>query len=216
MKTLISAVWTKIRHPKHSEVADTLEGWREYSMKMEKNYPIRYFLFDTLPFWISCKYKWWITEPWYRFRCAVWNRYNVVKIQTLDPTWSDVVCKMLHVNFQLLVEYIEGEKPFDRIDWDATEDHKHAAAEMKELYRWWKEDYPRQDEMFPDGTLLRKSEEGDRIPMWKLFGESYRDEPEIIEYKKVLDDYNKNERAWVEEEERQLIRLMKIRPYLWT
>jgi hypothetical protein len=211
---MITAIWNKIRHPQHD--ADTLEGWHEYEEEMKKDYAIRYFLFDTVPSWVSVRYHWWFKNPWYKFRCAVWNRYNVVKIKTLDPTWSDVVTKILHVNFQLLVEYIEGEEPFEHIDWDATDYHKNAAAEMKELYRWWKEDYPRKEEMFPDGTLLPKSEEGDCIPLWRLFGETTRDDPEIVAYKKVLDAHNKNEAAWVEEEEKQLIRLMKIRPALWT
>ncbi len=213
---MITAIWNKIRHPQHTETADTLEGWHDYEERMKKDYGIRYFLFDTVPGWIDVRYHWWIKNPWYEFRCRVWNRYNVVTIKTLDPTWSDVLTKILHVNFQLLVEYIEKEEPFERIDWDATDYHKNAAAEMKELYRWWKEDYPRKEEMFPDGTLLPKSAEGDRIPLWELFGETNQDDPKIVDYKKVLDAANKNEGAWVEEEERQLIRLMKIRMALWT
>ena len=182
---------------------------------MKREYPVRYFLFNSVPRKIRIFWSRRVTQPWYYFKCWAWKHYNVIKIKTMDPTWSDVTEKMLHANFQLLAEYIEEEKPFERIDWDATKEHKHAADEMKELYRWWKEDWPRKEEMFPNGTLLPVYP--DPSPdLRKTLSDRYDDNPEVISYRKILETHNSNENAWWTKEEEQLIRLMKIRPYLWT
>jgi len=212
---MIKRIWNKIKLPSSGKTAATLDFWHEWKEKMKREYPIRYFLFKTIPSEIRIFWSRRITQPWYYFKCWIWKHYNVVKIKTLDPTWSDVTEKVLHVNFQLLIEFIEGEEPFKRIDWDATKEHKHAAAEMKELYRWWKEDWPRKEEISPDGTSLLEFP-GSPPAMRKTFSDKYDNDLEIIAYRKMLDAHNKNENAWWKKEEEQLIRLMKIRPFLWT
>lgn len=78
---------------------------------------------------------------------------NILKIQTLDKSWSDKDNIMLHACFQLLTDCIEKEKLHDLTDWDQDDNFKKAKKEIDELYDWWKDRV--------------KHEQGDQVdPIW--------------------------------------------------
>lgn len=78
-----------------------------------------------------------ISEPWYYLKCLVWHRYNVIKIRDLSPTWHDRDHIMFHACMQIMVDFVEGEKPFD---WFDTVNSPHAPewSNLKALYNSWK------------------------------------------------------------------------------
>jgi hypothetical protein len=51
-------------------------------------------------------------RAWYQFRC-LFHPYNVIKCQQLDRTWTDRDNLMLHAMFQILVDFVELEQPFN-------------------------------------------------------------------------------------------------------
>lgn len=57
----------------------------------------------------------WLPELWYYATCRAWRRYNVLRIATLPPTWTDADERLLHGMFQILADFVELERPFDRI-----------------------------------------------------------------------------------------------------
>jgi len=123
----------------------------------------------------------------YWFLHRTFKRFDIVKLKTLKPGYHDIDTRMLHACFNLLTQYVECEKPFDFIEWDHDEVHRHVASEIKYLYHWWKEVYPNR----------------------------YKTEASILkdhEYKRWMEWENVCE----EEDKQNLIRLMEIRPYLWT
>ena len=83
------------------------DGWEEFKMRFRKEAPIRYFLTEVAGFKISMigtrlsRTVWWI-------RHRTTNRYHVVKTG-LEPGWHDVDEKILHVCFNMLVDYVEQE-----------------------------------------------------------------------------------------------------------
>jgi hypothetical protein len=88
----------------------------------------------------------------YRLYCAVFGRYNAVVCQTLSPRYNDADELLLHANFQILVDFIEREKPWQfnkRYDelyaiYSTNCRHDEAIARCVEwenltrLYHWWK------------------------------------------------------------------------------
>jgi hypothetical protein len=67
---------------------------------------------------------------------------RMLKIQSLDKRWHDRDEILLHTTFQVLVDFIEKERPDRVIDWSSDEIHKHAWREMRALYKWWTEVRP--------------------------------------------------------------------------
>ena len=49
---------------------------------------------------------------------------------------------MLHAIFQVLVDFMEKEKPFEYVDWNSDEGHRKAAQTFKAAYLYWKVERP--------------------------------------------------------------------------
>ena len=65
-----------------------------------------------------------------------------LKITTLDKGWHDKDEVLLHAAFQLLADFVEGERPEKIVDWDFDEQHKVAWAEINEPVQMVDEDAP--------------------------------------------------------------------------
>lgn len=90
-----------------------------------------------------------IQDWWYQFKCWVWYRYRTVKPSSLKGHgWVDRDTLMLHCMFQCLVDFVEGEDPFNRTDFD-HETVRHVKKEIQELYTWWKDVYLK--DIYPQG-----------------------------------------------------------------
>ena len=48
----------------------------------------------------------------------------MLRIQTLEKGWCDKDRVMLHAAFQLLVDFLEKEKPDEIVDWSHDADHE--------------------------------------------------------------------------------------------
>jgi hypothetical protein len=73
----------------------------------------------------------------YFFKCLLWKRYHVIVVETDVPTWIDRDDLLLEASFQILVDFIEREKPHERIidQWGYVEELLH-------LYHWWTVERP--------------------------------------------------------------------------
>ena len=49
-----------------------------------------------------------------------------VRIHTLEKGWHDRDNILLHAAFQILVDFVDKERPDETINWNADELHKHA------------------------------------------------------------------------------------------
>lgn len=169
--------------------------------------------------------KWWILH-------RTTHRYNKIEIKSLAPGYYDVDERMLHGCFQLLVSFVERENAIEMLDYKgelpedpdqrAQIEHQRAMiAEVKDLYDWWKNKRPRRLsalDALEDGKRPKafstwvKSEHG------MSFGpDEARDQAiNYPEYDKALHTSWEQEKRWDEEDDANLIRLMKIRRFLWT
>ena len=90
-------------------VAATAKEWRVWHAESKKKYPVRYFLTHTLPEHIK-KVRRIVLAPYiavsnfFYFRFI--EKHHVIRT-ALKPGWHEYDEKMLHANFQLLVDYVE-------------------------------------------------------------------------------------------------------------
>jgi hypothetical protein len=141
---------------------------------------------------------------------------KILKIHTLENGSWDKDHLMLHAVFQLLVDFVEQEKPDQIVDWNSDAEHRHAWNEIQSLYRWWTQ--ARSTRKTPlDAKGLKKP------PMrWKkLPGTEHRqlvdyDKKKYAAYYVALKKHSRLEKKWDEEDQRNLHRLIEIRQFLWT
>ncbi len=65
-----------------------------------------------------------------------------LKIHTLEKGWCDRDEIMLHAVFQILVDFMEQEKPDEIVAWNSDETHQRVWKEIRSLYGWWKNRRP--------------------------------------------------------------------------
>lgn len=152
------------------------------------------------------KFKYWVQS---KFR-------KRIKIDTLNAQYHDAVEELLHVNFQVLVDFVEDEEVgISQINWDSTPEHKHVYAEMEMLYDWWIVDRPSRVDPVENPDLVHP-------PMdFKDLGNGYSqllpyDVVKYSEYDSALKESMRLDKEWWEEDQRNLHRLIDIRPFLWT
>lgn len=167
--------------------------------------------------------KWWDRFYW-AIRHRYFNKFHIVKMPTLEPGYYDIDTRMLHANFALLVDYVEKEEPFDRIDWNSDPEHQRVAKEIKELYAWWTKIYPKLHEYDPmfisnverpgrsEATAVAWDDDGDPT----LFASPRGNREADAGWTDVCMASMKYELLCKKIEEENLIRLIKIREYLWT
>ena len=145
-----------------------------------------------------------------------------LKISTLERGQYDRGELILHAVFQVLVDFLEKEKPKDHILWSSDDDHQNAWSEMQELYTWWKQTRPQRtsplDEVdIPDDYMFTRpvektNDDGGTFVVDQLF---FREE----EYPEVRVAFAKGREfeEWrMAEDQANLHRLVKIRPFMWV
>ena len=171
----------------------------------------------------------WFSSKKYKLEKAVWwvrhrtiDRYNVIKLSSLQPGYYDIDTRILHANFELLKQFVENEEPFDRIDWDHNAELQHVASEIKDLYNWWVNVFPKREELDPLTNVKcpkQKSTPASFDANGKILTWTFEQDgtPEEIEaWNKACKESNLFDEKCEKEEEDNLIRLIKIRKYLWT
>jgi hypothetical protein len=153
-------------------------------------------------------FPYYVSEFWYKVE-KIWKpKANVVKLPKIKwYDYYDIDYRMLHACFELLKHFVDKEHPFETIDWDFTDDHRHAAKEIKELYDWW-EKYPY---IWEESQIyLDKWKDKENI-LFKL--PLFSKDPTYLDY---MHDYVEWETKRCTEEQNNMERLAKIRNYLWT
>ena len=167
-------------------------------------------------YWDIIPYDYRPGQLWYRFKCWAWKRYSVVKPRYLPYTWCDKDLIMAHAMFELLSKFIEDECSPGIVAWYGVNGHKievngkevYVRDEMQALYDWWHKEY---NEAYQKGTDAIHDEAID---------EPLCDENGMF----CMSDYNKSvyKRASQLEQDHEkqlddnLLRLLKIRRYMWT
>ena len=139
-----------------------------------------------------------------------------LRIHTLHKGWCDRDHMMLHAAFQLLIDFVEREKPDRIVDWNSNPEYKHAWKEIRSLYKWWTQTRPARTSPLDEKSL--------KIPplRWKKIpGSDNRqlcnyDKKKYPDYEKAIKKQSRLEKKWHTEDQQNLHRLIEVRPFLWT
>jgi hypothetical protein len=143
----------------------------------------------------------------YYWRCRLFHPCNVVKVKTLGPTWVDRDELLLHACFQILVDFVEGEKlRSDKLGWGKKE---RVEEEIEDLYHWWKKRRP--------GRVDPLSELPDRdIDLEDILRLPDPNNPDDLLLEGAIQESRRLRDEWHAEDQHMLKRLIEVRPELWT
>jgi hypothetical protein len=144
------------------------------------------------------------------------DNVKILKIRTLDSGWCDKDYIMLHAVFQLLVDSVEQEKPDQIVDWNYDPEHKRAWKEIQLLYRWWEKARPARKSPLDGRGLKKPPISWKKLPGDDLYQLVDYDKKKYAGYVVALKKHKRMEKKWNNEDQRNLHRLMEIRPFLWT
>lgn len=138
---------------------------------------------------------------------------KILKIHSLEKGWQETDEMILHSVMQLLVDYVEKQKPGEVVDWSWQDDRTEAWEAIQDTYDWWVNRRPARVDPLdgidtPDDyfTFDEPDEHGNRLVIWG-------DYPEIHE---AYLNATKIEQKWYEEDTNMIQRVVGIRGYLWT
>ena len=197
------------------------DEWDDIRDKARAAHPIRYWLAETLLDWIQ-DVVYYIPDKCHSIRCYCRNRFinRVHLIDTKLPpgTWQDTDTRILYGVMEALVFYVEvdcaawikkgtpREKGLEHLDWEITLTHDdgvedgltgkpthqaETAMEVMELYLWWLDIRPNRPDPY---DFVDEGAEG------------------LEKYK----EYTRMEVEQEEEDEANLIRVIKARGGMWT
>lgn len=165
---------------------------------------------DNVSYWFPFKQ---IRDVRYYLRHRLVTKKHLIKTGLAKGCWWDTDSRMFYGLMSLLTEYIETERPFETINWDSDEWHINAKAEMLAIKEWW------------DNYENRCKEIEAALDKWHdtkfgaIDGDDWlekintKDTPEV---KELFDHHSKLEEDLENETTEMMIRLVKIRGYLWT
>ena len=152
-----------------------------------------------------------------RFKYWIQSKFRKrLKIDTLNAQYHDPMEQLLHVNFQVLVDFIDGESEYiSKINWDATPEHQRAYSEMIELYVWWRVGRPNRVDPMDNPDLIRPDMEFKEMPDGNYLWIPW-DENKYPEFMSAMKESSRLDIEWWEEDQHNLHRLIDIRSFLWT
>lgn len=178
------------------------EDWREDA---KKQYPIRYYLSETLPLWFASKIVCSIKTLIYYIKSHTWKKFHYIDIRNYEYKWGyvDADYQILYACFTILTKFVERGKPERQISYIkeylvknetlhcSINDYKNkllAYEEILILYKWWNIERP---------ALLQNINNA-----LKIKDKNYN------EYRLLSEQLTKDERNAIK-------RLADVRNYLW-
>jgi hypothetical protein len=141
---------------------------------------------------------------------------KILKIQSLENGWCDKDYVMLHAVFQILVDFVQQEKPDQTVDWNSDLEHKRAWKEIQSLYRWWINTRPARKNPLDEKGLKKPPMRWKKLPGTDHSQLQDYDKKKYAAYDLALKKHCRLERKWNGEDQKKLHRLIEIRPFLWT
>jgi len=188
MKNFINKIKSKL--DLNRPLALSWDDWTVWHEKTKKEKPFVYFLKITLTKFYHDTIET-ITWPYNQVRWSIRDyitqRWHVVKTG-LKPGYHEISDRMLHANFNLLVDFVEIEKAWMQILWNNDEDEK-------KNFPWWSLNPTR-------FSSFRNPQAGLKYLEW--------------ESKIVMDkDYSKNKKDWGKPTSQAKAAMEIIKLYKW-
>lgn len=196
---------------------DTSPTWEDYEERMVKEYPVRYFLCDRLPFWLSCRWKWWVLDPLYWIKCHIlpsckFHWLDLRQPKKDDPLayrygWLETDHKMEFALFNILNDFVKHqmkhwycptEEEVEKEESLARQ--RNAWLETQAIHKWWNIDRLQEEQIHNDALTRWCAAKRNGDPSKQLFWDELHE----------IETYNQDKL------EEMMIRLIKLRKSLWT
>lgn len=197
-------------------VPAALQGgdWRKWRKDIKSKYPIRYFLQETIPKYFRSKiynikhgYYWPLIHKYHPK-----YKYHIIKTD-LKPGYYDPDTRITHSIFSIFSEFMKYNIENKVVNWEADELHSNFWAEANEIYDWLINVRPFREKIFDKEHPYPKIPE--EIDILELHEEEHKNKPFAIEAKKCTQLNLEAKEKWKEEDEEMMIRIIKIRQFLW-
>lgn len=155
---------------------------------------------------------WFDSHLWYPIKYRTTHRYHILDLREggngYGVGWHDSDDQILQANFLILKKFVECEEPFRIIDWDWNEETKVVGEEVKALYRWWTEERAAEHKAV--------ELEWDKRNVSFHFEQVNETAPRMVWTGDDNKDLLQREEELHQKDTEMLIKLMKIRRFLWT
>jgi len=187
--------------------------WQKWENRLKKLCPVQFWFRQTvIGDWFDFKNNFRSLRDWWykNVKCRL-HPFNVIKIRSLPRTWTDESEVLLHANFEILTKFVECNTDQLKTDDDSyipscpeekemLESQKKHTREIIYLYEWWA------------ARDIRQKDHDDRLDrIWK----QHKVE-KTLSGKDWSEQHGRYENDFDNEIEDHLIRLMKIRNFLWS
>lgn len=186
--------------------------WQKWERRLKSVCPIQFWFRETvIGDWFDFRNNFRNQRDWWyrNIKCRL-NPFNVVKIRSLPRTWTDESEVLLHANFEILTQFVEANReqltadesyvPSCPEEMELLKSQRRHNEEIFYLYEWWKNREVRQKKLDEMQDRIWREYKVEK----KLSGKDWSEYHSMYE-----EDFSK-------EIEDHLIRLIKIREFLWT
>jgi hypothetical protein len=139
-----------------------------------------------------------------------------LRIHSLERGWCDRDIVLLHASFQILVDFVDTEKPDKIIDWNADPLCQSAWKEIQSLYQWWTITRPLRKGPFDERKIQHPPWRTKKIPGETTSRLIPPDRKKYADYYLALEEQRQLDIQWDQEDQENLHRLIEVRRFLWT
>jgi hypothetical protein len=129
---------------------------------------------------------------------------------------TDCDHQILKSAFEVLCRFVEAERKHPVTDWNRTPELRRQWLEILALWKWWTKVRPARKSPLDDRRIKRPELRFEIVPGSTnsvLVPHSPKDFPA---YGRAIQAHRRLERRWLAEDQKNLHRLVEIRPLLWT
>jgi hypothetical protein len=168
------------------------------------------------------------TYNWVRLR--LWDRYDKVKMRACDPGYYEPDNRILHASMELVLQFVENNKPYTDIDLDGH--NKEAYDTILDLYVWYKWERHRDWNRYHDYLtfVMDKNRKHDVITKTEesVDGEKIKIKEKVLAEPKNINRFKKKryeaesrelqkmEIRLHEKDKKMLKKLADVRRFMWT
>ena len=136
------------------------------------------------------------------------------KIRKAHPI-IDADVEILEQAFRTLGAFVERELKEQVVDWSWRPDLARAWKEMRALHRWWTVERPARKSPLEDKRIKHPPLAFEEIPGSPNMQLVPYDKKKYAAYHRAMEADRRMEASWEQEDQRNLRRLVEVRPYLW-
>jgi hypothetical protein len=111
-----------------------LYGWKEADQFFKSNYPVQYFLRNKIPRLYNGYLVMYMRDLKRKIQWSLRNPRKEMRNSVFPAHWQDLTETIIKFHVEAVIEFVEREKCFQKIDYSSDELHKKFEKELTEMY----------------------------------------------------------------------------------